>query len=306
MGGLRVHIWHFLRTNIALRGITQEGEGSSLGYRRWLVHPGQTCSWDWGLNSWKIPAWSGLLIRLRFFSFPHSWVSFKGWMNTIDNHNITYSTQALNPSTVERWKKSSHPYTPTHPKLKRKKFKAPWVHVEPSHWLHKISISKTDRHHSWPGLIPPLEAGGTFKGGRFCLHPCGLFPFRLLPFSLCHLYKKKLCRFLIILRIGLMLPNCKHMFPQTMHTCPHVPSCRVHKLPCSSLPFQTLFFCFLWVSWLKVMMSAVFFFLLQFSDVGVASLRDLVIKDLALINWWHIRNKTLQTYKELTENCIKT
>jgi hypothetical protein len=28
--GLRVHISHFLRTNIAFRGITQEGKGSSL------------------------------------------------------------------------------------------------------------------------------------------------------------------------------------------------------------------------------------------------------------------------------------
>jgi hypothetical protein len=26
------------------------------------------------------------------------------------------------------------------------------VHTEPSHWLHEISISKTVRHHFWPGL----------------------------------------------------------------------------------------------------------------------------------------------------------
>jgi hypothetical protein len=30
------------------------------------------------------------------------------------------------------------------------------MHAEPSHWLHKISISKTIRHHFWPGLIPTL------------------------------------------------------------------------------------------------------------------------------------------------------
>jgi hypothetical protein len=27
-----------------------------------------------------------------------------------------------------------------HPKLKRKKIKALWVHVEPSHWVHEISM----------------------------------------------------------------------------------------------------------------------------------------------------------------------
>jgi hypothetical protein len=30
------------------------------------------------------------------------------------------------------------------------------VHAEPSHWLHKISISKTVDHHFWPRLQPPL------------------------------------------------------------------------------------------------------------------------------------------------------
>ncbi len=29
------------------------------------------------------------------------------------------------------------------------------MHAEPSHWLHEISISKTVRHHFWPGLILP-------------------------------------------------------------------------------------------------------------------------------------------------------
>jgi hypothetical protein len=45
---------------------------------------------------------------------------------------------------------------------KEKKNKALWVHAEPSHWLHEISISKTICHHFLPGLIPPLEIGGTY------------------------------------------------------------------------------------------------------------------------------------------------
>jgi hypothetical protein len=60
--------------------------------------------------------------------------------------------------TKEKWK--IPPPTPP-PKLKRKKFKALWGHVEPSHWRHEISISKIVHHHFWPGLIPPLETGGT-------------------------------------------------------------------------------------------------------------------------------------------------
>jgi len=47
-------------------------------------------------------------------------------------------------------------------KGKKKKFKALWVQAEPSHWLHEISISKTVRHHIWPGLIPPLWTRGTY------------------------------------------------------------------------------------------------------------------------------------------------
>jgi hypothetical protein len=26
--------------------------------------------------------------------------------------------------------------------------------LEPSHWLHKISLRKRVHHHFWPGLIP--------------------------------------------------------------------------------------------------------------------------------------------------------
>jgi hypothetical protein len=50
-------------------------------------------------------------------------------------------------------KKKSSPH---HPKLKRKKLEALWVHAEPSHWQHEISISKTVCHHFWPWLIPPI------------------------------------------------------------------------------------------------------------------------------------------------------
>jgi hypothetical protein len=43
-----------------------------------------------------------------------------------------------------------------HQKLKREKKRHFELHAEPSDWLHEISISKTVRHHFWPGLIPPL------------------------------------------------------------------------------------------------------------------------------------------------------
>jgi hypothetical protein len=44
--------------------------------------------------------------------------------------------------TKEKWKKSSPPLTPPSKtqNLKEKKIKALWVHAEPSHWLHEISI----------------------------------------------------------------------------------------------------------------------------------------------------------------------
>jgi hypothetical protein len=34
-----------------------------------------------------------------------------------------------------------------------------WVHDEPSHWLHEISVSKTVHHHFSPGLTPFQELG---------------------------------------------------------------------------------------------------------------------------------------------------
>ncbi len=34
------------------------------------------------------------------------------------------------------------------------------MHVEPSHWLHEISISKTVDHHFWPGLMAYAEIWG--------------------------------------------------------------------------------------------------------------------------------------------------
>jgi hypothetical protein len=55
----------------------------------------------------------------------------------------------------EQRKNEKNPPPPQFP-LKEKKSRALWVHPEPSHWLHEISISKTVRHHFWPGLIPPL------------------------------------------------------------------------------------------------------------------------------------------------------
>jgi hypothetical protein len=55
--------------------------------------------------------------------------------------------------TKAKWKKSSPPPPAPSPNLKRKENNALWVHAEPSHWLHEISISKTVCHHFWPGLI---------------------------------------------------------------------------------------------------------------------------------------------------------
>jgi hypothetical protein len=46
------------------------------------------------------------------------------------------------------------------PLPKRKKLDRSWVHVEPSHWLHEISISKTVGHHFWPGLMAYAEIWG--------------------------------------------------------------------------------------------------------------------------------------------------
>jgi hypothetical protein len=49
------------------------------------------------------------------------------------------------------------PPNPT-PTPKRKKRGPAWLHSEPSHWLHEISISKTVGHHSfWPGLMAGAE-----------------------------------------------------------------------------------------------------------------------------------------------------
>jgi hypothetical protein len=57
-------------------------------------------------------------------------------------------------NTLGTWKKPSPP-NPTQ-NLKEKISRHFWVHAEPFHWLHEISISKTVCHHFWPGLIPPL------------------------------------------------------------------------------------------------------------------------------------------------------
>jgi hypothetical protein len=58
--------------------------------------------------------------------------------------------------TKEKREKFSPP-SPTTQNLKERKKKALWVHAEPSHWLHEISISKTVCDNFWPGLIPPLQ-----------------------------------------------------------------------------------------------------------------------------------------------------
>jgi hypothetical protein len=69
------------------------------------------------------------------------------WWEPIGNLKGTCWEQRKNE------KKSSFPPTQN---LKEKRIKALWVHAEPSHWLHEISISKITRHHFWPRLIPPI------------------------------------------------------------------------------------------------------------------------------------------------------
>jgi len=51
----------------------------------------------------------------------------------------------------EQGRKTKIPSPPTF--SKRKKLDHSWVHDEPSHWLHEISISKAFHHHFWPGLM---------------------------------------------------------------------------------------------------------------------------------------------------------
>jgi hypothetical protein len=48
----------------------------------------------------------------------------------------------------------------TRPHLQKEKQGPSWVHAEPSHWLHEISISKTVCHHFWPGLMTGAEIWG--------------------------------------------------------------------------------------------------------------------------------------------------
>ncbi len=47
------------------------------------------------------------------------------------------------------------------------------MHVEPSHWLHEISISKTVGHHFWPGLMAYAEIWGHSVGNLLCGRPVG-------------------------------------------------------------------------------------------------------------------------------------
>jgi hypothetical protein len=73
------------------------------------------------------------------------------WWQPIGNLKGTWWEQRKNEK-----KSSPHP----HPKLKRKKIKALWVHTKPSHWLHEISIPKRVHHHFQHGLIiPPYQPG---------------------------------------------------------------------------------------------------------------------------------------------------
>jgi len=58
--------------------------------------------------------------------------------------------------------KTKNPHGPSpHPRQNKKKtLGTPWVHAEPSHWLHEIRISKTVCHHLSPGLMEKAKACG--------------------------------------------------------------------------------------------------------------------------------------------------
>jgi hypothetical protein len=45
-----------------------------------------------------------------------------------------------------------------------------FVSVEPSHWLHEISLSKIVHHHLSPGLIPISKSWGTFQSFTSPIH----------------------------------------------------------------------------------------------------------------------------------------
>jgi hypothetical protein len=57
--------------------------------------------------------------------------------------------------TREKTKKS--PPLPPSSQKGKKKLDRSWVHAEPSHWLHEISLSKTVHHHFAPWLIMARE-----------------------------------------------------------------------------------------------------------------------------------------------------
>jgi hypothetical protein len=58
------------------------------------------------------------------------------------------------------------------PSSKQKKtLGTPWVHAEPSRWLHDILISKTVCHHLSPGLMEKAKAcGGRVRAYHYTLH----------------------------------------------------------------------------------------------------------------------------------------
>ncbi len=58
----------------------------------------------------------------------------------------------------EKNKKSLCPHLPQ----REKKLDCSWVHAEPSHWLHEISLSKTVRHQFPTGLIPLVKNWDTY------------------------------------------------------------------------------------------------------------------------------------------------
>jgi hypothetical protein len=59
------------------------------------------------------------------------------------------------------------------------------MHVEPSHWLHEIFISKTICHHFWLVLMV-----GALIWGHIIVH--GQFQHKLYIFLFCQIFQKKI------------------------------------------------------------------------------------------------------------------
>ncbi len=104
-------------------------------------------------------------IRVRYY-WEHLWGT--RWEHREHNENLIGTHRELQGNKGKKKKKS--PSLPP-PKLKRKKFKALWVHAEACYlaaWNFYFQ-KKTSHHHFWPGLIPPLINLGVLMFIHLCI-----------------------------------------------------------------------------------------------------------------------------------------